>query len=93
MTINKSKLTIEQFTEIEQALTAIKAQLDPLFTTAWEGGAYRLGRDIADLQQTMQGLILYDASPVRMGGRRFKRSGQFHCEVSAYCGIGLRRGE
>ncbi len=57
MTINKTKLTISDFEAIEHELFTIKAKLDELFDVAWKAEALRLGRDLADASQTIQGLI------------------------------------
>ena len=55
-TVNKTKLTVEQFAEIEAKLQALKSEVDALFQFAWDNEAYRLGRDLAGIAGNLQGL-------------------------------------
>lgn len=55
-TVNKTKLTVEQFAEIEAKLQSLKTEVDNLFQFAWDNEAFRLGRDLADIAGSLQGL-------------------------------------
>lgn len=57
-----STLTIEDYDHIATELRRIKSEISPLFDLAWSNESFHLGRDLADIQQTLQGLI-YMSSP------------------------------
>jgi len=55
-------LTIEQYDAIESELREMKTRLDAMFTLAWDNEAFRLGRDIVDIQQSL-GSLAYMSHP------------------------------
>jgi hypothetical protein len=52
-----STLKIEDYEHVERELVRMKSELDVLFDLAWSNESFRLGRELSDIQRSMQGLI------------------------------------